>query len=158
MSLHLLRHLPCHRCRGGLKFYSNMQSSPLYQYMNHNGHSNLAESTIIAFTDTSFQDCPDSCRSIGGYLIYIRGAVIDVTSTMPSIIAQSTCEDEYTTCSLATMAATYIRKVLNELHGRDTDYTLSIPIGIDSQSAIDTAQTTRETQRTRHIARRYHFT
>jgi hypothetical protein len=122
------------------------------------GHSNLAESPIIAFTDSSFQDCPDSSRSTGGYLIYIRGAVIDVTSTMPSIIARSTCEAEYTTCSRATMAATYIRKVFNELHVRDTDYPLSIPIGIDSQSAIDTAQSTRETQRTRHIARRYHFT
>jgi hypothetical protein len=158
MLLHLLRHLQCHRCRGGIKFYSNMQLSPLYQHMNDNGHSNLAESPIIAFTDSSFQDCPDSCRSTGGYLIYIRGAVIDVTSTMPSIIAQSTCEAEYTTCSLATMAATYIRKVFNELHGRDTDYPLSTPIGIDSQSAIDTAQSTRETQRTRHIACRYHFT
>jgi hypothetical protein len=29
MLLHLLRHLQCHRCRGGLKFYSDMQSSPL---------------------------------------------------------------------------------------------------------------------------------
>jgi hypothetical protein len=77
---------------------------------------------------------------------------------MASIIAQSTCEAEYTTCSLATMAATYIRQVFNELHGRDTDYPLSIPIGIESQSAIDTAQSTRETQRTRHIARRNHFT
>jgi hypothetical protein len=125
------------------------------QYMNDNGHSNLAESPIIAFTDSSAQDCPDSCRSTGRYLIYIRGAVIDVTSTMPSIIAQSTCEAEYTTCSLAIMASTYIRKVFNELHGRDTDYPLSIPIGIDSQSVIDTAQSTRETQRTRHIARRY---
>jgi hypothetical protein len=56
------------------------------------------------------------------------------------------------------MAATYIRQVFNELHGRDTDYPLSIPIGIESQSAIDTAQSTRETQRTRHIARRNHFT
>jgi hypothetical protein len=77
---------------------------------------------------------------------------------MPSIIAQSTCEAEYTTCSLATMAETYLRKVFNEAHGRDTDYPLSIPIGIDSQSAIDTAQSTRETQRTHHIARRYHLT
>jgi hypothetical protein len=28
MLLHLLRYLQCHRCRGGLKFYSNMESSP----------------------------------------------------------------------------------------------------------------------------------
>jgi hypothetical protein len=55
------------------------------------------------------------------------------------------------------MAAIYIRQVYNELHGRDGDYPLTIPIGIDSQSAIDTAQSNRATQRTRHIARRYHY-
>jgi hypothetical protein len=48
------------------------------------------------------------------------------------------------------MAATYIRNVFNELHGRDTDYPLSIPIGIDSQSAVDNAQSTRETQHKGH--------
>jgi hypothetical protein len=55
------------------------------------------------------------------------------------------------------MDATFIRKVYNELHGYEADHILTIPIGIDSQSAIDTAQHNKETQRSRHIARRYHF-
>jgi hypothetical protein len=146
MLLELFRHLQCHRCRGELKFYSNMESSPLYQHLNDNAHSNLAESPIIAFTDSSFQDCQDSCRSTGGYLIYIRGAVIDVTSTMLSIIVQSTCEAEYIACSLATMAATYIRKVWNELHGRDTDYPYLYPLESTAvshrHSTIDQRNTT----------------
>jgi hypothetical protein len=55
------------------------------------------------------------------------------------------------------MATSFIRKVYNELHGLDQDHQLTIPIGIDSQSAMDTANSNRETQRTRHIARRFDF-
>jgi hypothetical protein len=59
--------------------------------------------------------------------------------------------------SLATMAAFYVKKVFNERHGIDPDYQLTISIGIDSQSAIDTAISHKETQRTRHFQRRFHF-
>jgi hypothetical protein len=87
----------------------------------------------------------------------MQGAVVDVTSTMPSIVSQSTCEAEYCTCALATMASYYVRKMYNEFYGLDPDYNVTIPVGIDSQSAIDTANSFRETQRTKHIARRFHF-
>jgi hypothetical protein len=55
------------------------------------------------------------------------------------------------------MATMYIKKVYNELHGLDSDYGLTIPIGMDSQSGINTAQSNKETQRTKHIARRFHL-
>jgi hypothetical protein len=73
------------------------------------------------------------------------------------LISWSTCEAEYCMAALAAMAAFYIRKVYNELHGVDSDHQLTIPIGIDSKSAMDTAISYRETQRTRHFARRFHF-
>jgi hypothetical protein len=76
---------------------------------------------------------------------------------MPQLIAYSTCEAEYCTGALAAMAAMYAKKVYNELHGLNSDYQLTIPIGIDSQSAINTAQSNKETQRTKHIQRRFHF-
>jgi hypothetical protein len=50
-----------------------------------------------------------------------------------------------------------VEKIYNEFYGHDPDYLLTTPIGIDSQSAIDTANSFREIQRTRHIARRFHF-
>jgi hypothetical protein len=99
----------------------------------------------------------DSGRSTGGYLIFMQGGVVDATSTMPQLVAWSTCEAEYCMGALAAMGAFYIRKVYNELHGIDPDYQLTIPIGIDSQSAIDTAISYKETQRTRHFSRRFHF-
>jgi hypothetical protein len=87
----------------------------------------------------------------------MQGAVVDVSSSMPLLVAFSTCEAEYCTTSLAVLAATYVKKVFNELHGIDPDYHLTIPIGIDSKSAIDTANSHKETQRTGHFQRRFHF-
>jgi hypothetical protein len=53
--------------------------------------------------------------------------------------------------------AFYLRKAYNELHGIDPDYQLTILIGIDTQSAIDTAISYKDTQRTRHFQRRFYF-
>jgi hypothetical protein len=153
----LLHHLQCHRERGGVKFYSNNALSPLHNYLTTTQNSIHNNSPIVCFTDSSFQDCPDSGRSTGAYLIFMQGGVVDVASFMPSLVAHSTCEAEYCTCSLGAMAAFYIRKIYNKLHGLDPDHHLTIPNGVDSQSAIDTANSNKETQRTRHIARRIHF-
>ena len=155
--LHLLRHLQCYRRNGGIKFYSDTTQSPLHNYLVTTGNVRFTNCPIVVFSDSSFQDCPDTARSTGGYLIFIHGGVVDVTSTMPSLVAHSTCEAEYSICSLAAMASFYVRKIYNELHGLNPDYHLTIPIGIDSQSALDTAKSNKETQRTRHIARRFHF-
>jgi hypothetical protein len=155
LLLHLLRHLQCHRLRGGIKFYSDITKAPLYQHLTTTGNSKFADYPIMVFSDASFQDCPDSGRSTGGFLIFMQGGAVDATSTMPQLVAWSTCELEYCMGALAATAAFYTRKVYNELHGIDLDYQLTIPIGIDSQSTIDTAISHKETQRTRYFSRRF---
>jgi hypothetical protein len=157
LLLHLLRHLQCHRLKGGIKFYADKTKSPLHQHLTTTGNGNFADYPIVCFSGSSFQDCPDSGRSTGGHLVFVQGAVVDVASTMPQLIAWSTCEAEYCMGALAAMAAFFNRKVYNELHGIDPDYPLTIPIGIDSKSAMDTAVSYKETQRTRHFSRRFHF-
>jgi hypothetical protein len=157
LLLQLLRHLQCYRLNGGIKFYSDITKSPLYRHLTTTGNGKYADYPIVCFSDASFQDCPDSGRSTGGYPIFMQGAVVDATSTMPQLVAWSTCEAEYCMGASATLGAFYIRKVYNELHGIDPDYQLTIPIGIDSQSAIDAAISYKETQRTRHFSRRFHF-
>jgi hypothetical protein len=105
-----------------------------------------ANAPVICFIDSSFQDSLDTSRSTGGYLIIVQGGVIDACSMMPSLIAHSTCEAEYCTSSLAAMATFFIRKIYNELHGLAQDHQLTIPIGIDSHSAMDTANSNRDTK------------
>jgi hypothetical protein len=75
-----------------------------------NGHVEHALAPIIQFTDSSFQDCPDTSRSTGGYLTFMQGAVVEAVSTMLTIVSQSTCEAEYCIASLAVMAGSYLNK------------------------------------------------
>ena len=86
-----------------------------------------------------------------------RGGVVDASSLMPSVITHSTGEAEYCTAALAIMAGAFTRKTYNEAMGRDADAPLTIALGIDSKAAIDIASSQRETKRTRHIQRRYHY-
>lgn len=125
--------------------------------MKDSGNEQFADSPIVVKSDASFQDCPDTLRSTGGYLIFMQGAVVDSYSGSIGPICHSTCEAEYCIFSSALMAASYFRKLHNEFHGFDSDRPLTIPLGTDSQSAMDTAKSSRETSRTRHIARRYHY-
>ncbi|KAG7357481.1 hypothetical protein IV203_002169 [Nitzschia inconspicua] len=153
---HLLHHIQCHRCSAGIKFYSDMKLSPLYQMMIETGNAVHADAPLILFTDSSFQDCPDTTKSTGGYLIFMRG-VVDNSSHLAGVVCHSSCEAEYCHATSGLMAAAFIRKVFNEILGFNSDKPLTIPLGIDSQSAMDTANSHKETSRTRHIARRYHY-
>ena len=154
---HLLHHIHLHRCKAGIKFYSELKLSPIYQHMKDTGNEEMAGQPIVTFVDSSFQDCNDTGRSTGGYMVAMQGGIVDSPSIMPPIVANSSCEAEYNMFALAIMGSYFVRKVYNELNGFDSDHPITIPMGTDSKSAIDTANSERETQRTRHIARRYHF-
>ncbi|KAG7340238.1 reverse transcriptase RNA-dependent DNA polymerase [Nitzschia inconspicua] len=154
---HLLNHIQCHRCSAGIKFYSDIKLSPLYQMMIETGNAEHAEAPLILFTDSSFQDCPDTSKSTGGYLLFMKGGVVDNSSHLAGVVCHSSCEAEYCHATSGLMGASFVRKVYNELLGYNSDRPLTIPLGIDSQSAMDTANSHKETSRTRHIARRYHY-
>ena len=154
---HLLYYILCNRCSAGIKFYSDRKLSPLTQLLKDRGYHEYAELPLIVLCDSSFQDCPDTCKSTAGFMIMLYGTCIEHWSGTPSIISQSTCEAEYCTFSLALMGAAFCRKLFNEFQGYDPDRPLTIPLGVDAQSAIDTARSSKETGRTRHIARRFHY-
>jgi hypothetical protein len=123
------------------------------QLMIDSGNEEHAEAPTNQFTDSSFQDCPDTSRSTGGYITFMQGAAVQAVRTTPTIVSQSTCEAEYCMASLCVMSGSYIKKVLNETLGYHSDRPLTIPVGTDSQSAMDTANSQRETNRTPYIVR-----
>jgi hypothetical protein len=73
---------------------------------------------------------------LGGYLTFMQGDVIEAVSTMPAIVSQSTCEAEYCLC---VMAGSYIRMGFNEMIGFYSHRPLTILVGLDSKSVMDTA-------------------
>ena len=44
------------------------------------------------FSDSSWQDCPDTGRSTGAYIIFYQGGIIDHVTHVPVPVAQSSAE------------------------------------------------------------------
>ena len=58
----------------------------------------------MAFSNSSWQDCPDTGRSTGYYIIYYQGGPIDHGTYVPGPVAQSNAESEYNAACTAGMA------------------------------------------------------
>jgi hypothetical protein len=159
--------------RFGVQLDRNMVLPVLYALQGHPESGNLWEdyiNKILPLSELHFQSTMDDRTIVRSTLARLRENAsyfcdklttllwhVDATSTVPQLVPWSTCEAEYCVGALAKMEAFYVRKVQNEIHRIDPDYQLTIPIGIDSQSATDTAISHKETQRTRHFQRRFHF-
>ena len=47
------------------------------------------------FSDSSWQDCPDTERSTGEYIIFYQGGPIDHVTHVPGPVSQYSAESEY---------------------------------------------------------------
>ena len=63
--------------------------------------------TTITFTDSSWQDCPDTGKSTCSYVILHQGGIIDYGSSLTTPISMSTMESEYFGASKACIAFTH---------------------------------------------------
>ena len=50
------------------------------------------ENHLMAFSDSSWQYCPDTGRSTGAYIIFYQGVPIDHGTHVPVPVAQSSAE------------------------------------------------------------------
>ena len=66
-------------------------------------------------------------------------------------------EAKYNTLVYGMQQVVNIRQLILELNGLDCDTPLSIPVYCDSTSAIAIGSSLKDTKRTRHIQRRYHY-
>ena len=113
----------------------------------------------MAFSDSSWQDCPDTRRSTGAYIIFFQGRPINYGTNIPGPVAQSSAESEYNAACTAGTALAHFRRLIHELLNKDPGiFTEEAPlIVLDSKSAICMAKNSKDTKHTRHIARIIHF-
>ena len=109
----------------------------------------------MAFSDYSLQDCPDTGRSTGAYIIFYQGVPIDHGTHVPGPVAQSSAESEYNAACTAGMALAHFRILVHELLNEDPDMVpkKSPLIVLDSKSDMCMAKNGRDTKHTRRIAR-----
>ena len=93
---------------------------------------------LMDFSDSSWQDCPDTGRSTGAYIIFYQGGPIYHGTHVPVPVAQSSAESEYNSACTAGMALAHFRMLIHELLNDDPDMVPkeSPLIVLDSKSSM----------------------
>ena len=68
---------------------------------------------LIDFSDSSWQDFPDTGRSTGAYIIFYQGVPIDHVTHVPGPVAQSSAESEYNAECTAGIALSHFRMLIH---------------------------------------------
>ena len=113
----------------------------------------------MEFSGSSWQDCPDTRRSTGAYIIFYQGGTIDHGTHVKGPVAQPSAESEYNEACTAGMDLAHFRMLVHELLNEDPymDPKEAPLIVLDSKSAMCMANNGRDIKHTRHIARIMHF-
>ena len=113
---------------------------------------------FLVFSDSIWQDCPDTGRSTGAYIIFYQGGTIDHGIHVPGPVAQSSAEIDYNAACTSGLALAHFRMLIRQLLNKDPDiFPEEAPlIVLDSKSAMCMANNVRDTKHTRHISRRIH--
>ena len=145
-----------------IKYYANLEESPVVKICKEH---KTPISQIVAFTDSSWQDCPDTGRSTCGFKIFIQGGIVEAQSTMPVPVALSSAEAEYMgACNCGAMIS-YLRELMYEFEFLGTSkYDIDGVFGntptillIDNQATVRMSENYKVSQKNRHVGRRYHF-
>ena len=84
--VHLFRYISDNKTLG-LKYYADMNDAPVTDILRQ---ANIkTKNHLMVFSDSSWQDCPDTGRSTGAYIIFYQGGPIDHGTHVPGPVAQS---------------------------------------------------------------------
>ena len=59
----------------GLKYYADLNDAPVTDILRQ--ANNKTKNHLMEFSDSSWQDCPDTGRNTGAYIIFNQGGPID---------------------------------------------------------------------------------
>jgi hypothetical protein len=112
----------------------------------------ISQAKLICFVDAAYANDPTKRRSTTGYAFTYSGGAIVYRSKSQSITALSSTEAELIAAVTAAKTARFLRSVLNELGFEQKEPT---PIYEDNKSTIDIVNSSKPTERSRHIDIRF---
>ena len=75
-----------------LKYYAYLSDAPVTDILRQ---ANIkTKNHLMNVSDPSWQDCPDTGRSTGAYIIFYQGGPIDHGTHVPGPVAQSSAKRE----------------------------------------------------------------
>ena len=82
----MLKHISDNKTLG-LKYYASMKDAPLPDLLRQAIIKN--ENQLMDFSDSSWQDFPDTVKSTRAYIIFYQGGTIDHGTHVPGPVSQS---------------------------------------------------------------------
>ena len=73
------------------------------------------ELVVNGYVDASFDTNPDDSKSQTGYVFILNGGAVSWCSSKQSIVARSTCEEEYIAASEATNEGIWMKEFISNL-------------------------------------------
>ena len=113
----------------------------------------------MAFSDSSWQDFPDTGKSTEACIILYPGGPIEHGTHVPGPVSQYSAESEYNAACTTGMPLAYFRMLIHELLNKDPEI---VPeeaplIVLDRKSDMRMDNNGKDTKHTGNIARRMHF-
>ena len=84
--IHLLRFIRYNKTLG-LNYHADINDAPVTDLLRQ--ASIKTDNHLMDFSDSSWQDCPDTGRSTGAYIIFYQGGPIDHGTHVPGPVSQS---------------------------------------------------------------------
>ena len=137
----------------GLKYYSDTNDSQVSDLLIQ--ASIKTDNQLMDFSDSNWQDFPDTGRDKGEYIIFYQGGPFDHVTHFPVPVDKWSKESQYNAAWTAGMSLAYIRILIHEFLNKDPDI---VPeeapmIILDSKSAVCIAKNGKDTKHTREITR-----
>ena len=101
----------------GLKYYADMNYVPVYDLLIQ--ASIKTENHLMYFSYSSWQDFPDTVRSIGAYIIFYKGGQIYHVTHVTGPVIQSSAEIEYNSSCSAVIALAHFRMLIHKFLNKD---------------------------------------
>ena len=95
----------------GINYYDYLKDAPLSDLLRQYNIKN--DNLLMAFYDSSWQDCQDTGRRTGAYIIFYQGGPIDHVTHVPVPVAQSSAYSEYNAACTAGMALAHFRMLIH---------------------------------------------
>jgi hypothetical protein len=112
------------------------------------------EPGLTVFSDADMAGDVDGRKSTSGVFVFLRAAPVAWQSLKQKTVALSTCEAEYVAAATAACQAVWLRRLLKELTGKESQPPALL---VDNQPAIALAKNPVLHDRSKHIDVKFHF-